>query len=217
MWGVLWDLDGVLIDSAPWHLASWQWLAQQYGRTFPVSLFQETFGLPNGAILRRLFPDRDLTDEDIRRLSEQKEAMYRTLVRAHLTWCPGAVELLEDLRRHGARQGLFTSTPRSNVVFIDEVLGLSRYLEVILTGDDVPRGKPAPDGYAVLCRRLGLSPDRAVVIEDAPAGIEAAHAAGLRCIAVATTHPPERLGSADWVVRDLTELSAHSIQAWLGA
>ena len=173
--------------------------------------------MPNQAILRRLFADRSLTEEEIESMSHQKETKYRELVRSHLTWAPGAQALLEDLVRAGARLGLFTSTPRSNIDFLDSILGFSRYISVILTSDDVPQGKPAPDGYRALCERLNLQPNRAVVIEDAPAGIEAAHRAGIRCIAVATTHPRERLQTADWVVGGLIELTADRLRTWLEA
>ncbi len=97
--GVVFDLDGVLIDSGPLHFESWKRLAHRYGREFPEELFHETFGMPNFLILPRLFPDRNLTEEEIAAMSEEKERLFRELARSRIAWLPGAEACLERLKQ----------------------------------------------------------------------------------------------------------------------
>jgi HAD superfamily hydrolase (TIGR01509 family) len=212
-WGALFDLDGVLIDSGPFHFAAWQWLALQYGREFGRELFDRTFGMPNAAILPQLFADEVLSQERIAELGERKEERYRALVADQLDWMPGARDLIDALRNDpSCRIGLFTSTPLSNLDFIDARIGLRSRLHAVVHGAEVERGKPAPDGWLLLARRLDLDPGRCVVIEDAPAGIAAGRAAGMAVAAVATTHRPAALAGADRVFERVADLRAADLR-----
>lgn len=207
-YGVIFDLDGVLIDSAQCHELSWHQFALKYGRDFSSALFRKTFGMPNALILQHLFPERKLSPEELIELSEEKEIIFRDLARDSIHWLPGAKELLNSLKnRHEFVLTLYTSTPRSNVDFLNKILGLNHFFTIVLSANDVTCGKPDPEGFILALERMNLSPQQAVVIEDSPAGIHAAHLAGIRVIALTTTHPREMLQEADIIVPDLRSLT----------
>jgi len=198
---VLFDLDGVLIDTGSLHHTAWVRFAAAHGITIDAAFFRETFGLPNGAILPRLFPDRRLDAQTLRELGAAKEAVFRKLARGRVTWLEGARELLAALAEQDVPRGLFTSTPPENLAFLNAELGLDHWLPLQLTAADVPRGKPAPDGWLALAERLQVPIGRCAVLEDAPGGLHAARAAGAVVVALATSHPAEVLRPwADYVV-----------------
>jgi HAD superfamily hydrolase (TIGR01509 family) len=214
---VLFDLDGVLIDSGPAHAEAWARFAGAEGVALPPAFFAETFGLPNARILPRLFRGRALGPAELRALGERKEAIFREIAGEHLAWLPGAEALLEDLAAAGVPRGLFSSTPRSNLDFLDARLRLSARLPVILSGDDVAEGKPAPDGWLALAARLGMPPAACVVLEDAPGGLRGARAAGCRAIGFATSHPAPELvaAGAERVVEGPRALAGVAVADWL--
>lgn len=214
---VLFDLDGVLIDSGPAHAEAWARFAEGEGVPLPPGFFGETFGLPNARILPRLFPGRSLGAAELRALGERKEAIFREIAGDHLAWLGGAAELLDELAAAGVPRGLFSSTPRSNLDFLDARLRLSARLPVMLSGDDVAEGKPAPDGWLALAARLGLPPAACVVLEDAPGGLRGARAAGCRAIGFATSHPTGELvaAGAERVVEGPRTLLGTAVADWV--
>ncbi|MBX5456795.1 MAG: HAD family phosphatase [Thermogemmatispora sp.] len=214
---VIWDLDGVIIDSAQAHFRAWQRLAQEEGWTLSEEEFRATFGMRNDRIIPLLWGE--MPPERVRALSERKEAYFRELVRQNpqSLALPGALELLQAVHEAGIAQALASSTPPENIALISELLGLQRYLQVLISGEMVERGKPAPDIFLKAAEALQVPPSTCVVIEDAVAGIEAAHAAGMRCLAVATTREPEALHEADLVVRSLTEVTVERLRALIPA
>lgn len=206
---VIWDLDGVLIDSAEEHRKSWHRLAQTEGLPLTDEQFYATFGMRNSAIIPRLWGS--MSPERVQELADRKEEYFREFVRNAATPLPGAIELLSALRDAGYRQALASSTPIKNIELVNEVLGLDRYLSVLVSGESVTRGKPAPDVFLKAAAELGVEPARCLVIEDAVAGVEAAHAGGMRCIAVAGDRDLPGLREADLMVKDLTEVSVFTI------
>ncbi len=203
--GVLWDLDGTLIDSAGYHWQAWKATLAAEGRSVGESDFANAFGKRNDEILRELFGD--LTAEWIERVSDTKEESYRRLLREHgLEALPGALSWLARLRRSGYRQALASSAPRPNIDAVLAIVGLGDYLDAVVSADDVGRGKPDPAIFLAAAERLGLPPRRCIVVEDAPAGLEAARRAGLRSIGVLSDHHAALV--ADLVVPSLEALPA---------
>lgn len=203
---VLWDLDGVLVDTALLHYEAWRQFLNELGRSLSEEEFRRTFGLRNDLILREILGD--VPAEELRRLSERKEALFRQHAAGQITPLPGAVELVRRSRERGRRTALVTSTPRANIDFVLEQVGLTGAFDTIVTAEDVSRGKPDPEGFLLAARRLGVPPERCLVIEDAPGGIEGARRAGMHSLAVTTTHPREALSSADAVVDSLNDAAA---------
>lgn len=200
MFGVLWDLDGTLVDTEMNHFAAWRELLREDGRDLTHEQFRPTFGLRNDDILVHYFGfsgDRARIDA----LGRRKEELFRaSLERAGLRALPGARELVDYLYACGATQAIASSAPPANIELMLDLSGMRNRFAAVVSAEDVARGKPAPDIILRAAERLGVPPGRCVVLEDAPAGIAAGRAAGCRVIAIASTHPPEELRHADLVV-----------------
>jgi beta-phosphoglucomutase len=202
--GVLWDLDGTLVDSAAHPWVAWRDTLAAEGRPVQPGDFASTFGKRNDEILRQLFGP-DLDAGWIERVSEAKEQAYRRLLRERgLEAAPGAFDWLARLRAAGWKQALASSAPRPNIDAVFEALSLGRFLDAVVSADEVGRGKPDPAIFLEAARRLGLPPGRCVVVEDAPAGLEAARRAGMASVGVLSSHHPTLQG--DVVVASLDEL-----------
>jgi beta-phosphoglucomutase len=204
MGAVLWDLDGTLIDSAGFHWIAWRDTLAAEGRQVSEQGFANTFGKRNDEILRELF-GASIAPQWIQRVSDAKEHAYRRQLRTHgLDALPGALEWLRRLHEAGWKQAIASSAPRPNIDAVLDVVDMGRYLQAVVSADEVGRGKPDPALFLECARRLGVLPSECVVVEDAPAGVEAARRARMRSIGV-LSHHHSRL-SADLVVASLTEL-----------
>lgn len=199
---MLWDLDGTLADTEQAHFAAWQALVRAYGRELSWDQFKPTFGLGNPDILHMLI-DPTLREPDLERLSRQKEQLFRDLTGGAIAPMPGAMALVEHLQRLRVPQAIASSAPVENITFMLRALGLERAFATAVSRWQVPNGKPFPDIFLRAAADLDVPPAQCVVLEDAPAGVQAAHAGGMRCIALISTWPDEALAGADLLVRDL--------------
>ena len=198
----LWDVDGTLIDSREYHWLSWRGALAEEGFNVTPEQFADSFGRRNDEILRGYFPA--YSSEEITRVGEAKEVAYRRLVRERgIGLLPGVRRWLDRLRGEGWRQAVASSAPRANLEVIVEALGLDGYFAAIAAAEDVTEGKPDPQVFLVAAARLGVEPSSCVVVEDAPAGTEAARRAGMRCVGVLSSRGELE---ADLVVRTLEEL-----------
>jgi beta-phosphoglucomutase len=215
---VIWDVDGVLLDSAEQHRLAWHRLAANQGVAYTDADFWSTFGMRNADIIPRYFGG-DLTAAQIQALGDRKEAYYRDSLRQSAAALPGARELVAALHASGYRQALGSSAPMENLDLIVELLGLRAHLQAVISGEHVPRGKPAPDIFLAAAAALDVAPARCVVIEDAPAGVAAALAGGMRCLAVrrAGQRDAPGLDAADIVVDSLSHASVSTFTALLAA
>ncbi len=207
---IIWDLDGVIIDSAEEHRLSWYRMALAEGLPFSDEQFFATFGMRNDKIIPMLWGP--MSDERIKALGDRKEAYFREFVREKVGPLPGAIELLTALRDASYAQALASSTPIKNIEVISEKLHLERYLSALVSGETVPHGKPAPDVFLKAAAELSIEPAYCLVIEDAVAGVEAAHAGGMRCIAVAGNRDLPGLRAAELMVKDLTQVNVETIR-----
>ncbi len=204
---LLFDLDGVILDSMPWHVRAWQEAFRSFGLEIP----EEAIYLHEGAIeldtARELFTGQGITPtpEFFREAFRLQKEIFTRKYRSRVQPFPGVVEQLEELKRQGRRLALVTSSHRE---ILREVLpaSLEKLFDLIVSGDRVPRRKPHPDPYLTGLRELGAHPQRALAVENAPAGIRSAKSAGLFCIAITTTLPPEHLREADLIVEDHSRL-----------
>jgi HAD superfamily hydrolase (TIGR01509 family) len=204
-WGVLFDWDGVIIDSSSQHERAWELLAAEERFTLPEGHFKAGFGKKNEVIIPAL--GWALDPSEINRLSFRKEEIYRELVSFEgLVILPGAAELLGSLRDAGIPRALGSSTPRENLDALFAVSGLDSLFDAVVCGSDVSRGKPDPEVFLKGAGFLGLPPGRCVVVEDAFAGIEAARSGGMKVVGVATTNPLDSLSGCDLAVMSLAEL-----------
>jgi beta-phosphoglucomutase len=207
---IIWDLDGVIIDSADEHRRAWQRLAREEGIVMTDADFWATFGQRNDDIFAIIWGN--LPPEKVKELADRKESYFRELISESAAPLPGSIELMRGLNAAGFVQALASSSPVENIQLISDVLGLGRYLQVVVSGETVARGKPAPDIFLKAAAELHMDPTVCLVIEDAIAGVAAAHAAGMRCIAVAGNRDLPGLRKAELMVKDLTEVNVERIQ-----
>ncbi|MEP6774087.1 MAG: HAD family phosphatase [Chloroflexota bacterium] len=208
---VVWDLDGVLVDSSEAHKASWVEMAREWDVPYDADKdFPSTFGRHNSDIITLLW---GVTDPDvIQKMADTKEGYFRYSAAA-LKPMPGAVELVNALRRAAWKQGIGSSAPLKNIQVVLQAIGLAEQMDAIASGDDATIGKPDPQVFMVAFERLGVEPARGVVIEDAIAGVQAAKSAGAVCIGVTNSHAEEALkeAGADLLVRSLTEVTVATL------
>ena len=216
-YAVLWDVDGVIIDSAEQHRAAWEALARQEGLSYSDEAFWPTFGMRNADVIPRLYQVAE-PPERVVSLGERKEAIYRGLLAQEARALPGAKELMAALHAAGYRQAVGSSAPERNITLIVALLGLGQWLEATVSGESVAHGKPAPDIFLAGAERLGVAPERCLVIEDAVAGIQAAHAGGMRCLAVRRAGQADALGlnAAEYIADALTDVDVALVDRLLG-
>ena len=205
--GVLFDMDGTLIDSHETHVECWLRYAAKEGVVLDRDRVNLTFGMVNREIIRSFWPT-EVSDEKMIEIDLGKEAMVRDMFRANLPVMPGAVQLLQTLHELGFKLAVASSGPQANVVLACELLGITPLLDAIVTGSDVKRGKPHPEIFLTAANRISVEPQNCVVVEDATVGIQAAKAAGMKCIALLSTgHTESELKGADLIVRSLGEIT----------
>jgi beta-phosphoglucomutase len=213
---VIWDVDGTLVDTAELHFQAWVGLTQEIGKPFTRADFAATFGLRNADIIPRLFGTH-YTEADVAELSERKEVLYRTAARQHgVQLLPGAQTLLESLRAAGFKQAIGSSAPRKNLDLILPLTQTEHFFQAVVSVEDIQRGKPDPQIFQIAAKRLAVTADHCLVFEDAVAGVQAAKAAGMRCIAVlfAGQHSATALAQsgADLLAKSLEEVSVQAVR-----
>lgn len=201
---VLWDLDGTILDSREGHWIAWRAYTESLGRPVSREFFIDTFGFRNEIILRLHFGEH-LTDDEVIRMSIEKETLYRSvMLQGKIEALPGVREWLETFRAEGWRQALGSMAPRDNIAVTLDALGIRSYFDAIVGSEDVPRGKPDPAVFLLAAEKVGVPPQRCVVIEDSPQGVEAAQRAGMKRIAVG---PDAGSLGADLALRSLAGAS----------
>lgn len=206
--GVIFDLDGVLVDTSKFHKQAWFELAQREGFNISDEIFYTTFGMQNYQIIAKL-AGREFPPKEIVRISEWKESRYQQLIAdKKLELMKGVKTLLDDLKGKGFLLAIGTSTPLRNLNLMLAQTGTADYFHAYVTDEDVTEGKPAPQTFLKAAEKLALPPKRCVVVEDAAQGVEAGRAAGMAVVAVTTTRSRADLKKADIIVDCLDELKA---------
>lgn len=207
---VIFDMDGVLVDSNPFHITNWTSYLHKRGVSFDAELLpKQILGQRNDTALRSFF-GANLTPEQIHQMSEEIEANFREIFRPHAKPPAGLMPLIEECHRAEVPMAVASSAMKKNVDLVVEALGLESYFQVVIDGDQVSRPKPDPEIYLLAAERLGVEPSRVVAFEDSFVGIKSVHAAGMKCVAIASAFPFEQLRDAteaDWVARSFEEVS----------
>lgn len=210
--GVIFDVDGVLIDSYHAHFQSWCQLAAEIGRTCTEEEFVRGFGRTTRENIVEQWSDRSWTGDEVRHLDDRKEWLFREIIRDPFPGMAGATELIRSLHQAGIHVAAGSSGPPENVNLVIESLGVADIVQCRITARDVTRGKPDPQVFLLAAQGLGLPVTACCVVEDAPAGIQAAHAAGIVCVGLASTGRTRReLENAETVVDSLSELTPSRI------
>ncbi|MFO7952784.1 MAG: beta-phosphoglucomutase [Bacillota bacterium] len=204
----IFDLDGVLTDTAEYHYLAWNRLAEEEGFSFDRKKNEELRGISRRASLELILQGRQLSEVKMQELMDRKNSYYRAYIKSitKKDLFPGAEALLRRLKDRGYKLAMASGS--KNAPFVVERLGIASYFDVLADGGSVEKTKPAPDLFLYTAQKLAVEPHYCVVIEDAEAGVEAAKRAGMATIGIG---PPERVGAADLVFSSVEEIDPEKI------
>ena len=192
--GVIFDMDGVLVDNMKIHIEAFVEMGRRYNVTeAPQTDMSALNGRGNDDVMRALLPAEVIDKYGIEALSKEKEAIYRELFEATIAPTEGLVALLEQLSAEGIPCAVGSSGPKENVAFVLNRCGIEPYFKARISGDMVTKCKPDPEIFLTAASQLGVAPEECLVFEDAVSGIEAAQRAGMKVVALTTTHTAEQL------------------------
>jgi beta-phosphoglucomutase family hydrolase len=211
---VIWDMDGVIADTALYHLEAWHEVFQKRGVSFTEDDFRRNFGQRNDTIIRNIL-GAGLPPSEIDIIAGEKEEIFRQRVRQKIKPLPGAIELIELLKEHFFSMALASSAPIENIRLIIRSLDINNCFHAIVSGREVKEGKPSPQGFLLAAKKLGVAPENCIVVEDAVAGVTAAKRAGMHCLAVTNTHPRVSLKEADLIVDTLEAVGVSDLERLL--
>jgi beta-phosphoglucomutase len=202
---ILFDMDGVLIDSMPAHISAWKQVWKDLGLEVPAIELKLREGQKAGVSAREISQkyELSLSEAEFQELLNKKRMIYSAIAPTGLK--PGVSKLLQNLKNRGLKLALVTGSVRENLnkVLSKEEKALFDY---ILTSEDIENGKPAPDPYLKAQDALKVSPSQCLVVENAPLGIASAKAAGMKVAALTSTLSEDYLKEADWIISDLAEV-----------
>jgi beta-phosphoglucomutase len=199
---ILWDLDGTIVDTKACHLFTWKIALEMHGYEFDLTLLTENFGRNNTTLLPLLLgfePDHDL----MMKIIDKKESLFRKIAADWISLVPGVTSWLSAAADLNFSQAIASSAPMENIVTMLGIFNLESCFNKIVSGTNMP-AKPQPDVFLHAADVLNVSPENCLVIEDSVAGVQGARKAGMRCIAVGTTHHQEDMHQADVVIEDFT-------------
>ncbi|HEY6975929.1 MAG TPA: HAD family phosphatase [Chitinophagaceae bacterium] len=196
--GVIFDMDGTLIESTEADYLAWKRLFADYQKPLSYEDYFPLLGAKSAVVVQ----SRLHLDEEQTKVALAKKLKYFTEIVSQngIQPVPFAIKLLEQLQQYDLKIALATSSRREKMKMVLKLTGLLPYFEVIVTGEEVSKSKPAPDIFLIAAKKLELPPDQCLVIEDAVNGIKAAKNAGMKCIAITTTHSSEMLQEADLII-----------------
>jgi beta-phosphoglucomutase family hydrolase len=210
--GLLFDMNGVLVDDMSFHERAWIAFAARHGKELTLDEFRRKLsGRRNRDNVVYVFGD-SLSEEQMNAFQAEKEEAYRAAFRPHLATLPGLDDLLDAARAARLRMAVATSAPPENIDFVLDGLDLRRRFDAVVGETEVRHAKPHPEIYLAAASRLGLEPAECVVFEDSLAGIASGRAAGMPVVGVTTTHPAVELGDCALVVDDFRGLSIEALQ-----
>lgn len=209
---VIWDMDGVIADTASFHFQAWQEVFGKRNIPYSREVFQRNFGKRNDVIVRSIVGE-GYPEGEIEAILLEKEGLFRAKAAGNIKSMPGAIELIDELKEYAVKVALATSSPIENGQFVTRQLGIEDSFDVVVWGREVTEGKPSPQIFRLAAERLNVDPKNCVVIEDAVAGVAAAKRAGMKCLAVTNSHPIEKLREADLVVDSLQYVNVADLAA----
>lgn len=202
---VLWDMNGVIADTKQFHIAAWQETFAKRKLKPSKEDFNRLFGARNDFVVRK-FLGGGLSEEDIKTMAQEKEVNFQRMIKGNIKALPGVIKLLNTLKKGNFKLALTSSAPRESIDLVNNELNTGQYFDCIVSGQETAKNKPDPQVYLLAAEKLGAQPEDCIVIEDSPFGIEAAKAAGMRCLAITNTYPEESLRKADRIASSLEDI-----------
>lgn len=203
---VIFDMDGVIVDTNPYHKIALRQFCEKYGyHLSDEELLKRIYGRTNKEWIANLF-QRKMTAAELSAYGEEKEKIFRNIYENAIKPLAGLRDFLETLAQHKIPAAIGTSAPRSNVDFVLSKTNLEKYFTTILDESNVEHGKPHPEIYLKMASRLNLLPQQCIVFEDSLSGVASAMTAGTKVVGVATTHNEKELAHTDFVITDFQGL-----------
>ena len=208
---VLWDMDGVIVDTYEGHFVSWKQALDEVGQVYDEDIFRRTFGMNNRLIMATVF-ERELEEEFIQKVSDRKEEIFRRDIKGKVQTLPGVLDWLDRFKGMKLKQAVASSAPQANIDALLTELKIREYFLAEAAGATL-KGKPDPAVFLLAADLLGVDPRNCLVIEDSIAGVQAAKSADCQCVAVLTTNQASDLGKADLIVKDLSYLTLEKVKS----
>lgn len=202
----IFDMDGTMINNMAYHKKAWKEFAKRHGFEISDDEFKEKIsGKKNDQIFAGIFGNT-ITPDEIKKYTEEKEAIYRELYAADIEPIAGLHHTITALKQAGKKIAVATQAPKDNRDFGFKALGLESIFDALLGDEHIINGKPHPEIYLETAKQLGVDPARCLVFEDSPPGVASGKAAGMKVVGILTTHSEEDLKNADFRVKDFTQL-----------
>ena len=214
---VIFDMDGVICHTNPHHAKAFETFFNKYQIPHSEQEFEEhMYGKHNGYIMTHFFK-RPITGEELIRLEDEKEGMFREVYKDKVETIPHYLDFLSELKSRGFKTAVATSAPRANLDLIANVLKLDEKMDSMMSSEDVKQHKPNPEVYLKSAERVGVSPSDCVVFEDSFSGVTAGLNAGMKVVGVLSTHTKEQLPPCDFYINDYSEVSVDKIKELLNS
>ncbi len=211
---VIWDMDGVIADTAQYHLKGWQMVYQKRGANYTEEDLRRNTGKRNDSIIRSVLGE-NIGRNEIMTITQEKDEIFRHLVSQNIRPFPGVLKLITALKERGFKIAIASSAPTENIRLITQSFKIHNCFDAIVSGWEAAKGKPDPQIFLLAAQKLGVEVDDCIVIEDAIVGVAACQRAGMCCIAVTNTNPREDLREADLVIDTLEEITVDDIERLL--
>ncbi|MDB5250623.1 MAG: haloacid dehalogenase [Segetibacter sp.] len=210
---VLFDLDGTLLDNNEVHLKAWKQYLKENGKEISDDDFKENIsGRTNKDAIEHVY-DKKMSEEEASEFYLQKEKIYREMYKADIAPIAGLPEFLKELEEHNITMAIATSGITVNIDFMFEHVPIKQYFKKIISSKDIRKGKPDPEIFLKTAEAVNTPPANCIVFEDSTSGVQAGKAAGMKVVALTTTHSPEELKEADLVIKDYTELNFERLRS----
>ena len=208
MQAVIFDMDGVISDTEPLQAQAEADVMRSVGLSISVQTMIDRFsGIPETDVWKILCGENGIPLPSIDALREKKFSILSSIARGNVRAIAGTIALIRSLKTHGIPRAIASSSRREFITIVTDELNLQDHFNAIISGTEVPRGKPAPDIFLLAAQRMSIEPSDCIVIEDANAGVIAAKAAGMKVIGYKPSHSHQDLSSADLIVPDIQTLT----------
>ncbi len=211
---VIWDMDGVIANTGPYHLKGWQIVLQKTGKHYTEEAYRRNTGKRSDSILKDILGEK-VTQEEIAKITQEKEEIFKQLISQNIRSYPGVIRLITSLKEHGFKTAIASSAHMGSIQLITRSLKIHNCFDAIISGWNLTKSKPDPEIFLQAIEKLGVKAKNAIVIEDAIVGVTASKRAGICCIAVTNTNPKEDLQEADLVIDSLEEITIDDLEKLL--
>ncbi|MCX8480980.1 MAG: HAD family phosphatase [Sediminibacterium sp.] len=209
--GIAFDLDGTLVDNNKYHIESWQVFYKKRGWQLSNETYNTYFnGKTNKDVLNFIYK-KELSAEEITQLTNEKESLYREIYAPFIKPIAGLLPLLESLYQAEIPMVMATSGIPDNIAFLFKHINIKKYFKDIINFTHIKKGKPDPEIYQLAVQKLGIPAQQCIAFEDAISGIQSARSAGLKVIALTTTHQKEALKNVDLIIDNYTQINIQQL------